>query len=74
MDSDLLLVIGLTLAAVSIPAIVAAYADNHPPRVASVVVVIGGVMVLAALITRPGGYAAADIPEAILGVLARVLN
>lgn len=74
MDSDLLLVIGLIVAVFAIPAIVSAFADGRPPRAAAVAVVIGGALVLSALVIRPGGYTPAQIPEAILRVVARVLN
>ena len=74
MDSDLLLVIGLVLAALAIPSIVSAFADGRRPRVAAVTVVAGAIMVLAAIATYPGGYRLQDIPLAITRVVARVVN
>ncbi|WP_372839719.1 hypothetical protein [Phaeovulum sp.] len=73
-DSDLFLVIGLIIAAVAIPSIISAFSDSRAPRAAAVGVVLGGVMVLAAIVTKPGGYSASQIPNVFAQVFARVLN
>ena len=74
MDSDLLLVTGLLVGAITIPSIISAFSDSRPPRVAAVGLVVGGVMVVTAFMTKPGGYTAAQIPDVFAHVLARVLN
>jgi hypothetical protein len=73
-DSDLYLVLGVIVSAFAIPSVLSAIADSRPPRAAAVVVVIGGGLILLALLSKPGGYAAAQLPEAFARVLARVLN
>ncbi|MDP3862938.1 MAG: hypothetical protein Q8Q63_15290 [Phaeovulum sp.] len=74
MDSDLLLVIGLMIAALSIPSIVAAFSDSRAPRAAAVGLVLGGALVLVAIVTKPGGYTASQIPNVFALVFARLLN
>jgi len=74
LDSDLLLVIGLVIGAVTIPSIIAAISDSRAPRAAAVGLVLAGALVLVAIVTKPGGYAAAQIPNVFAQVFARVLN
>lgn len=73
MDNDLLLVIGLVLGGFSIPSIVSALSDGRAPRVASIVVVLSGVMVVYAINNQPGGYAINDIPQVFVNVVARYI-
>ncbi len=74
MDTDLFLVIGLLLAGLSVPSLLSAYADARAPRAASILVLIGGTLIVVALTQKPGGYTFADIPQAFLRVIARVVN
>lgn len=73
-DSDLLLVIGMIVGGFAIPAVLSAMSDSRPPRAAAVAFVIGGGLILAAFMTRPGGYSSGQIPEAFIRVIARFLN
>lgn len=65
---DLYLVIGLILVAFSIPAILGAFAERRAPRVAAIVVVIGGSLVALAISQRP--YTIEEVPEAFVRVVA----
>lgn len=71
--TDLCLVLGLVLAALSVPAFVAAYSDGRRPiaPVASGLIAAG--LVAYALGTAQGAYALADVPEAFYRVVARFL-
>lgn len=71
MDPDLALVLGLVIAGVSVPAMIAAYSDSRTPRAPALVILIAGGLILYALTTRPGGYRLADVPEVFFGVVAR---
>lgn len=73
MDADLILSIGLFLGFLAIPAIVGAWADGRPPRVAALVVVIAGGMIVFALTQKPGGYTLEEIPGVFISVVSRVL-
>ncbi len=65
---DLCLVVGLVLVAFAVPAIFGAIADRRRPRVATVLVVAGGGLILYALNRQT--YALTDIPAAFVRVLA----
>jgi hypothetical protein len=73
MDADTALVIGLVIAVFAIPAMVSAYSEGRAPRVAAFAVLVAGGLVIWAVTTKPGGYALNDIPDAIIGVVGRVL-
>ncbi|MBW6505178.1 MAG: hypothetical protein K0B00_00350 [Rhodobacteraceae bacterium] len=74
MDSDLFLVIGLLIGAFSIPSIISAFSDSRAPRAAAAGLVLAGVLVLVAFMTKPGGYAPSQIPNVFAQVFARALN
>ncbi len=71
MDSDLALVLGLAIAALSVPSIVSAFSDSRAPRASVLTVLIAGGLIVYAIRSHPGGYALEDIPDAILHVIAR---
>lgn len=73
MQHDLMLVIGLVILVFTIPAIVSAYSDNRPPRVAAIILLIGGGLVIIALTQKPGGYTVDDIPRAFTRVVAHYM-
>ena len=70
MDTDLILVIGLALAVLSIPSVVSAFSDGRAPRASALTVLIAGGMIVYAINTHPGGYALEDVPDAVLHVVA----
>jgi hypothetical protein len=74
MDTDLILVIGITLAALTIPSLLAAFSESRPPRAAAVLMLIAGTMIVVALTQRPSGYAFADIPQTFMRVFGRLMN
>lgn len=55
MNTDLYLVIGIIVVALAIPAVFAAYSEGRVPRAASILVLIGGSLVVMALTKKPGG-------------------
>ncbi len=74
MLADVLFVIGLVVAGMSLPAMISAFSKSEPPRVAAVAAVIGGALVVAAITMHPGGYRAQDIPAVVGRVLSQVFN
>ena len=74
MDVDLILVIGMVLAAFSIPALFAAFSDSRPPRAGAILLLIGGVLMVVAISRKTGGYTFAEIPDVVLNVIGRYLN
>ena len=73
MDTDLAFVSGIVLAALALPSFFSALADNRRPRVAVVMAVVAGGLIVWAVRSRPGGYTIMDIPEAFVRVMARFL-
>lgn len=74
MSPDLALVLGVVLAAFSIPSIMSAMIDRRAPRASAITVLLAGGLILFALQTNPGGYALQDVPDAFVRVLARYIN
>ncbi|PJE37087.1 hypothetical protein CVM52_08625 [Pseudooceanicola lipolyticus] len=73
MNPDLLLVLGLIVITLSIPAILSALSDRRAPRAPIMTILIGGAMILYAATTKPGGYRLEDIPTAIYTVVGEIL-
>ncbi len=71
MDSDLSLVLGLALAALTIPSVLSALSDARAPRASMVTILIAGGLIIYAIRSHPGGYALADVPDAVMHVIAR---
>ncbi|MDO9526621.1 MAG: hypothetical protein Q7J57_13955 [Gemmobacter sp.] len=74
MDSDAILVIGLFLGVLAIPALLNSFSEGAPPRSAAILVMIASVLIVVALYQKPSGYRIADIPGVIVKVIGRVIN
>ena len=74
MDTDLMLVIGLAVCVLAIPALLSAFSESRPPRFAAIMVLIGGVLLVTSLTQKPSGYTFAEVPEVIFKVIGRFLN
>ena len=74
MDPDLALVLGLVLGVISIPSILSAFSEGRPPRVAAIAAIMSGGLIVWALSRKPGGYTINDIPDVLVGVVARYLG
>jgi len=70
MDYDLILVLGVVIGVLTIPAILSAVIDGGAPRVAAFAAVVSGGMIVYALYSAPGGYTFADLPEVFTRVIA----
>ena len=73
MDTDLALILGLVLAALSVPSLVSAYSDDRPPLAPLAILAAGAGLVIYALIAHPQGYALADVPAVFFEVIARFI-
>ncbi|MFM2354928.1 MAG: hypothetical protein RLZZ528_664, partial [Pseudomonadota bacterium] len=47
---------------------------GRPPRAAAVAAVVGGALMVVALVLHPGGYQASDLPDVARRVFDRYLN
>jgi hypothetical protein len=71
MDTDLLLTVGIVLAILTLPALLAAWSEGRAPRLAAIILLAAMVLVVTALTQKPGGYAFAEIPKVMLAVAGR---
>lgn len=74
MNIDIAIVSGLVLLVLSIPAIFSAFSEGRAPRVAAIVMVAGGSLMVWAFSQKPGGFDLAEIPNAIVRVVAMFVN
>ncbi|WP_432450317.1 hypothetical protein [Aliiroseovarius marinus] len=71
---DLYLVIGLAVLVLSLPAIAGALSEGRAPRAASIMVLIGGGLIVLAVMQKPGGYTLEEIPGVIYSVIGYFLR
>lgn len=74
MDFDLIFVIGVVVAAFSIPTFMSAYADRRFPKLALVMLVIGVGAVVYTVRQNPDTYAVETFDDVFVSVVARYLN
>jgi hypothetical protein len=74
MDTDLILTLGIALMVLTLPSLLAAWVEGRVPRVGAVLLITSFGMIIAAVSTRPGGYAINEIPGIMLAVVAKAFN
>ena len=74
MDTDLFLVIGIVVCALAIPSLLSAWVEGRVPRAGSVMVLIGGVLIVTALTQHSRGYSFSEMPDLFFSVIGRYLN
>ncbi|PVA09869.1 hypothetical protein DC366_12210 [Pelagivirga sediminicola] len=72
MTPDLILVIGIVLGVFSVPSIISALSDRRPPRVAALVLIASGCLIVWAIQKKPSGYALRDVPNAFVRVIGQI--
>lgn len=65
MTADILFIVGLLCALLAIPAGFTALSDRRMPRVAAILVLLAGGLIIAAVSMNPGAYSAAAVPEVV---------
>jgi len=73
-NTDLILVVGLVLVVLSVPAVFSAFSESRTPRVAAFTLIAGGSLMIWAVVKTPGGFAIQDIPNAVVRVVADILG
>ena len=73
MDSDLALVIGIVIAALTIPSILSALSDRRAPRASAITILIAGGLIVFAITGKPGGYQLEQLPDVFMNVVARYM-
>lgn len=65
---DLIMVLGVCIFGLSFPSMVGAFSRGAPPRGAILLIFFGGLMILYANSSRPGGYSVAEMPQLFMRV------
>lgn len=73
-DTDLFVVVGLVVAALSIPSAVVAFAETRMPTVALIIAGMGAATATAGVLGSPNGYSLSRIPHSFVEILARIIN
>ncbi|TNF21973.1 MAG: hypothetical protein EP318_05470 [Rhodobacteraceae bacterium] len=71
MDTDLALVVGIVISVLALPSIVSALTDSRAPRAAAIAVMVGGGLIVFAVMGHPGGYQMDELPEVFFRVFGR---
>ncbi|MBN8631064.1 MAG: hypothetical protein J0L76_09450 [Rhodobacterales bacterium] len=74
MDTDLVLTIGIVLLVLSVPSLLAAWAETRAPRIGAIMVVAALGLIITALWVKPGGYAFNQVPGVMVGVVSRLFE
>ncbi|PUB15511.1 hypothetical protein [Yoonia sediminilitoris] len=74
MDFDLLFVIGVTMAAFSIPAFMSAFSDRRGPKMALFMLIAGAGAAYYAMSQNPAAYSVATFDDVFVSVVAKYLN
>ena len=67
---DLIMVLGVVIFFLAFPAMVGAFSRGAPPRAAILAIFAGGIMMLYANASRPGGYSVAEMPQVFMRVIS----
>jgi hypothetical protein len=67
--TDLIMVMGVMVLFLAFPAAVGAFSRGAPPRAAMLSLFAGGIMIVYANASRPGGYSIEDMPNLFVKVL-----
>lgn len=73
-DPDLVLVIGLIVGLLAVPALISAFSESRVPRAAAILVMISAGLIVVAVLQQPGGYAVDQIPDVFFRVVGRLIN
>lgn len=74
MDPDLFMVIGVTIAILTIPSLLSAFIEGRTPRAGAIMILIAGTLIVLALKDHPRGYELGDVPGAFYRVIGRYLH
>lgn len=74
MNSDLMLVVGLVVGVLALPALLNAWTEGRAPRAGAILVMIAIGLIFAATRTKPGGYSVDEVPQVFFRVLGRLLG
>lgn len=72
MHPDLFLAVGIFVFAFSIPSLLAGWTDGRVPKTGIIMFLAAAILVVTAVVRKPGGYAFQDVPGAVISAVVRV--
>ena len=73
-DTDLFMVVGFMLAALSLPSALGSYAEGVVPKISLIIMGMGIIISSFAAATSPDGYTMGRLPYSFIEILARIMN
>ncbi len=67
-------VLGVVIGGLSIPAVISAFSQGNPPRMAMILAMAGGGLVVAAMAQNPNGYSFETVPRVFGEVIREVVG
>ncbi len=74
MNPDVALVVGVVAGGLAFMSLVSAYSESEPPRMAALLGLVSGSMLLYAVSMNPIGYTVSDVPDAFFRVFGQLTN
>lgn len=74
MTTDVALVLGIFCLFLMMPAGVSDFAAGRPPRRVAFLFVLGGALVIFAIVKSPTGYRPGELPDVVMRVIGAVLH
>lgn len=74
MNTDVALVIGVISAGLAFMSLVSSYSESAPPRMAALLGLVSGLMILFAVSKNPTGYSIDDVPDAFVRVFGQIVG
>ena len=74
MDTDLIIVVGTLAILLAVPTLLSSWVDGTVPRAASILILIGGVLIVVALTQHGHGYTFAELPDVFMRVFNRFVH
>ncbi len=71
MDTDLIIVVGVLAIVLAVPTLLSSWVDGSVPRAGSILVLVGGVLIVVALTQHGRGYTISEMPDVFMRVFAR---
>jgi hypothetical protein len=71
LDPDLAMTLGLLIGAFSVPAILSAMSDGRAPRAPMFTILIAFGLITFAAYNKPGGYEISELPDILIGTIAK---
>ena len=74
MDNDLILVVGIIIGALAFPSLLNAFSTSRPPRMAALLLIVGGGLVTWAVVQQPNSYSIDELPQVFVRVFADIIS